>query len=223
MRTAIILLLFCLPIAAAESDLDKLVLALASEDFDVRESATNLLGDFPVAYAKIFIRLSVSFKSDDPEVEWRLKAAAKLIFERKVLPNDERWRRTMAKVEMQFSRTGDALIVENAYGDWDLMRQGDMITHIDGKPLCELEKDVYFGWGVFRANSKVELTVRRLKEKEIERPDGDEFSTTTITVNVGEKENLSDCADTLVQIYAEAWHKFEQEHKLFSEIIKEQK
>ena len=88
---------------AAQDTIGPLVEKLASEEFEIRVEATNQLGEYPVEYIKIFFMMADGAK--DPEVQWRLKAAAKLIFKQKIGCKDTQW----LKMHGSFGIQGEAI------------------------------------------------------------------------------------------------------------------
>lgn len=94
MKTLLCCIIACLSLAAfagtPEEDLPKLLIQCDSEDFDVREQATFKLGQFPAEYVEKFLTMAET--EQNPEVGYRLKYAARLIFEKKIGSKDDRWR-----------------------------------------------------------------------------------------------------------------------------------
>ncbi len=83
-----ILIFLAFSLGAAET-MDVLVEKLASEDFDIREKATKELGNYPEEFAQKF--LAMASKSNDAEVSYRLRSAARLIFSQIILGKDDSW------------------------------------------------------------------------------------------------------------------------------------
>jgi len=90
MKLILILTLLCSSIFAAES-MDEMIVKLAVEDFDIRERATAELGKYPEEFAHKFLEMARAEKID-PEVQYRLRSAAFLIFCNTVLLKNDEWR-----------------------------------------------------------------------------------------------------------------------------------
>lgn len=83
--------------SASASELETLLARLEADDFDVRETATLELGQYPTEYAKKFLDMSRSAK--DSEIAYRLLVASRLVFENTIMISDPRWLRLYGTLE----------------------------------------------------------------------------------------------------------------------------
>lgn len=175
-------------------DLDKLLVQMDDEDFDVREEAMDaLIWSFPEHYAMKFYTMSKD-ASLSLEVRTRLKIVAKrIVLERKV-PQTEQYRRLFCLVGFSYTvQWSEYDEYERAEGDeyvqyypvdsskvigikidlvWPLqwadglLKEWDVITHADGEPIEKFLDHPLVNWGLFMAGREYVLTVRRYKNIE---------------------------------------------------------
>lgn len=188
MRYFLLLIFATLPLFSAEEDLIK---QLADDNYDIREMATDKLGNTVASNIEKFLLMAIDEK--DAEVQMRLRSAARLIYERSVLRTENSWRdlhgtldyegqvRYSIKEQEPPDRPPEN-IVEGAmekikeYYQREYVEEGICVDWIpEGSPLeGKLERwdmiekidDRGLYETAFRADKEYELTVRRYKEPE---------------------------------------------------------
>lgn len=86
---AFIVLAFVAKGATIEEQLPDLLVLCDNDDFDVREKAVTQLAQYPAEYVDKFLKMADDEKN--PEVQYRLRMAARGIFDRRVGNKDDRW------------------------------------------------------------------------------------------------------------------------------------
>jgi hypothetical protein len=177
-----VILLFVLCASCAASEVE-LIPKLADDDFDERERVTEALSTYPAEYAKKFI--IQSYSEPEPEIAWRLRVAAKHIFERKILTQDDRWKRlhgwlgieTTNVYPTSYYSEGHAMgmggggqggggeliglrvtwIGIDTPADCDKLSQDDVITAVNGVKACDLVESTNFGYGWETLGAKLKI------------------------------------------------------------------
>lgn len=184
---AVCLLISTLSLHAADIEtVNKILLRMASDDFDDREAATDAAAALPPPWAKALAKMAAGYARTDPEVSSRLRLAILRMFLRQALPMDERWMRTHGAVEFEYSDvygenwvvrlykaifdkdqdvTSHVIVVSTAWGDCeDRLKNWDVITHIDGKTIPEANAEPMAQYGMFVPGREYVLTIRRPKD-----------------------------------------------------------
>jgi hypothetical protein len=171
MRVLPILLILICSGAAAESASELLPL-LSDDDFEIREAATERMGNLPGEYLPILKTLSA--EAPDPETRCRLRRVIRLVWERKVFAQTRRYLLLHGTAGFQYEfyyaididpnggfRSGTALKVTSV--DADALKQlltiGDIVSLIDGHSV-----DSFAGgeprYGFFAPGTRHVLTVQ---------------------------------------------------------------
>lgn len=233
MYKVLALLLLCGSISAATLEED--VWKLADENYDVREAATAKLIDYPLEYVNIFLAMSVGVKVD-PEVQWRLRTAARLCYHKHVTMKSRDFLREIAELDFEaylrylnieevrreitdpntgqihvvidHVQTGPvAWVVTAAWGENGL-KFNDCIMKVNGE-----DHNTHQGW---MAGKTYELQVRRFKIPEDSDLPSDtsdlEFEDLKVTYTVGTKDKSFWNWDRLDIILDSAWARYKAEY-----------
>lgn len=173
---AIILIFICSRLSSQE--IESLVSKLTDEDFYVREIATQNLSTLESSFSKELYHRAL--KTEDVEVKWRLRKAAKNIWHNKILPQDERWQRLHGTIKIvsgelvNWSWNKDKEPLSEVSGlsvSWvgigpcaDKIIENDVIVEINGIPIKDSDSDPMFSWGRFKAGTTYSITVKRFKD-----------------------------------------------------------
>lgn len=157
------------------AELDDLVKLLTSEDFDVRQTATEKLGNFPPEYAKTYLQMSV--KEKDPEVRYRLRLAAEMVYLNKHLDKNAEWRKLNGTMPFNgarwYSQTGNTTLYGMVH---EYVCKGFVVTYVDetadkilkpGDVITECDKVKPDDLPCGIAEEEYELSIRRYTDQTV--------------------------------------------------------
>jgi hypothetical protein len=159
----------------AVEELDETIALLGDDDYDVREAATDRLGNCPAGYARVLLKLSDAVNSD-LEVKNRLKQSARMVFERKIGAKDDRWLALHGTLGISYqahysaarneetSREREAIgmavtWIENSGPSEQKLQVWDVITEVDGVNAANRDLDQ-----MVKPGKEYELTVLRYED-----------------------------------------------------------
>lgn len=218
---AAILSLFSCSLCLA-SELDKTIALLDSDDFDVREAATEELGAYPEEYATKFLEMARETKV--PELAYRFALASRLVFQKTIMLRDPRWLKLYGTLEAE----GDIRWAyvpnqpENEYQGYNVcgiwvnfvvsggasegkIETCDVIVGVNGKPDVNPL--------VIEAGKEYELTIHRFKDVEKARAEGPycngcEFKEIKVKVVAAWKEEKFVDQDSKQTVKDQTWKDF---------------
>jgi len=196
-KTIILLAALSLPALAGQSNpaerYSELIKSLSEKDFDEREGACEELSGFPAEFSARLLKTS---KTSSLETRTWLLQASKAIFLRKILPQDERYRRLFGIVGMELDPEsnysyegcgrgggmggggggqgngpdpfGYRVKVTFPMTDADkVFKKWDLIVKVDGKPACDFfGHGQFIDFGFFKPGDVHEFEVWRYKDLE---------------------------------------------------------
>ena len=238
-KTFLILSILSFQVLAGQSDYEtrfsELVKAMSDDDFEVRATACEELSSFPGQFAARLLKMS---QTSALESGLWLKQASRDIFLKKILPNDERYKRLFGIVGVELNPESNNYngYHENRNGggngpdpfgyrvtitfpmtDADkVFKKWDLIIKVDGKPASD-----FFGhgehieFGFFKPGDIHEFEIWRYKnlDKIYERgwlkEDEDEHDVIIVKTKVDTKEPWHVNLEKLKWLKMRAWEEFQ--------------